>query len=142
MKSNIYELFKSAPTDDAAAIATVLEVEDDQATVVDLGGTPCPVAGHLSQVEALKEGDRVLKIRTATGIVVAGRLRATDEAPAPRLENQDGRLLVEASQSVRLQAGDNWIEVHADGRIVLDGQNITGLAADKVRLLGQTIELG
>jgi hypothetical protein len=43
MKSNIYELFKSAPTDDAA-IATVLEVEDDQATVVDLGGTParCP----------------------------------------------------------------------------------------------------
>ena len=43
---------------------------------------------------------------------------------------------------MRLQAGDNWIEVHADGRIVLDGQNITGLAADKVRLLGQTIELG
>jgi len=141
MKSNIYELFKSAPTDDAA-IATVLEVEDDQATVVDLGGTPCPVTGHLSQVEALKEGDRILTIRTATGIVVAGRLRAWDEASAPRLESQDGRLLVEASQSVRLQAGENWIEVHADGRIVLDGQQITGLAADKVRLLGQTIELG
>jgi hypothetical protein len=49
MKSNIYELFKSAPTD-KAAIAKVLEAEDGQATVVDLGGTPCPVAGHLNQV--------------------------------------------------------------------------------------------
>ena len=96
MKSNIYELFQSAPTDNAA-IATVLEVEDGQATMVDLGGTPCPVAAHLSQVEALKEGDRILTIRTATGIVVAGRLRAGGETAAPRLENQDGRLLVEAS---------------------------------------------
>jgi hypothetical protein len=141
MKSNIYELFKSAPTDDAAAIATVLEVEDDQATVVDLGGTPCPVAGHLSQVEALKARDRVLTVRTDTGVVVTGRLRAEAEAPAPRLEAQDGRLLVEASKSVRLQAGDNWIEVYADGRIELDGQQITGMAEGRMRLQGSTIEL-
>jgi hypothetical protein len=140
MKSNIYELFQSGPTDNAA-IATVLEVEDGQATMVDLGGTPCPVAGHLSQVEALKEGDRILTLRTATGIVVAGRLRATGEAPSPRLEEQDGRLLVEAAQSVRLQAGQNWIEVHADGRIELDGRQITGLAEGRLRLQGSTIEL-
>jgi hypothetical protein len=55
------------------------------------------VPGHLSLVEALKEGDRILAIRTATGIVVVGRLRAGGETAAPRLENQDGRLLVEAS---------------------------------------------
>jgi hypothetical protein len=126
MKSNIYELFQSAPTENSA-IATVLEVEDGMATVVDLSGTPCPVAGHLSQVEALKAGDRVLTVRTDTGVVVTGRLRAGTEAAAPRLEEQDGRLLVEASKSVRLQAGDNWIEVHADGRIELDGIQITGV---------------
>jgi hypothetical protein len=140
MKSNIYELFKSAPTD-KAAIAKVLEAEDGQATVVDLGGTPCPVAGHLSQVEALKEGDRILTIHTPTGIIVAGRLRATNEAPTPRLEEQDGRLLVEAPKSVRLQAGENWIEVHADGRIELDGRQITGMAEGRLRLQGSTIEL-
>jgi hypothetical protein len=83
MKSNIYELFKSAPTD-KAAIAKVLEAEDGQATVVDLGGTPCPV---------------------------------------------------------RLQAGENWIEVHADGRIELDGRQITGMAEGRLRLQGSTIEL-
>jgi hypothetical protein len=140
MKSNIYELFKSAPTDNAA-IATVLEAEDGQATVVHLSGTPCLVAGHLSQVEALKVGDRVLTIRTATGIFVVGRLRATDEAPTPRLEEQDGRLLMEAPKSVRLQAGQNWIEVHADGRIELDGKQISGLAEGRLRLQGSTIEL-
>lgn len=139
MKSNIYELFQSAPTDNTA-IATVLEVENGQATVVDQNGAPFPVAGHLSQVEALKEGDRILTICTATGIIVAGRLRAGNEAAAPRLEKQDGRLLVEASKSVRLQAGENWIEVHADGRIELDGRQITGLAEGCVRLQGSTIE--
>lgn len=140
MKSNIYELFKSAPADNAG-VAIVLEAENGQATVIDLDGTPCPVAGHLSQVEALKEGDRVLTVRTAAGIIVTGRLRAGDEAAAPRLEGKDGRLLVEAPQSVRLQAGETWIEVHADGRIVLDGQQITGLAEGRIRLQGSTIEL-
>ncbi|ABA90060.1 hypothetical protein Pcar_2825 [Syntrophotalea carbinolica DSM 2380] len=140
MKSNICELFKSASIDHAA-IATVLDVEDGLAMVVELGGTPCPVADHLSHVEALKEGDRILTIRIPTGIVVAGRLRAGGEAAAPRLEEKDGRLLVEAPKSVRLQAGDNCIEVHADGRIELDGQQITGLAEGRLRLQGSTIEL-
>lgn len=139
MKSNICEMFQYAT--DNAEVATVQEAEGGQATVVNLGGTPCPVAGHLSQVEALKEGDRILTIRTAKGIVVAGRLRGKDEAPAPRLEEKDGHLLVEAAKSVRLQAGDNWIEVHADGRIELDGQQITGLAEGRLRLQGSTIEL-
>ena len=140
MKSNIYELFQSTPTDNAA-IATVLEVEDSQAIFVDMGGTPCPVSGHLSQVEALKEGDRVMTLRTATGVIIAGRLRAGDETPAPRLQEQDGRLLVEATKSIRLQAGQHRIEVHADGRIELDGQQITGLATGRLRLQGSTIEL-
>jgi hypothetical protein len=140
MTSNIHQLFQSVPTD-KAAIAKVLEAEDGQATVVDLSDTPCPVAGHLSQVEALKVGDRILTILTATGIVVAGRLRAGGEAAAPRLEKQDGRLLVEATKSIRLQAGQHRIEVHADGRIELDGQQITGLATGRLRLQGSTIEL-
>lgn len=140
MKSNICELFQSAPTNNAA-IATVLKVEKGQATVVDLSGNPCPVTGHLNQVESLKEGDRILTIRTTTGIVVAGRLRADNESAAQRLEEKDGCLLLEAPQSIRLQAGQHRIEVHADGRIELDGQQITGLATGRLRLQGSTIEL-
>ncbi len=140
MKSNIQALFQSAPTD-GAGIATVLETENGQATVIDLSGTPCPVAGHLSRVETLKTGDRVLTVRTAAGMIVAGRLRGENESPAPRLEEKDGRLLVEAPKSVRLQAGQNWIEVHDDGRIEFDGQQITGKAEGRLRLQGSTIEL-
>lgn len=140
MKSNIHALFRSA-LDDNAGVATVLEAKAGQAMVIELNGTLCQVAGHMSQVEALKEGDRILTIRTATGIIVVGRLRTGNEAPSPHMEEQDGRLLVEASKSVRLQAGQNWIEVHADGRIELDGQQITGLAEGRLRLKGSTIEL-
>lgn len=139
MKSNIQSLFQSAP--DNAGIAIVLQTENGQAAVIDLSGAPRPVAGHLSQVEVLKEGDRIVTIRTSAGIIVAGRLRGENETPAPRLEEQDGRLVVEAPESVRLQAGDNWIEVHADGRIELDGQQITGKAESLLRLQGPTIEL-
>jgi hypothetical protein len=140
MKSNIQALFQSAPAD-GAGIATVLETEEGQATVIDLSGTPCPVAGHLSGVETLKTGDRVLTVRTAAGMIVAGRLRGENESPAPRLEEKDGRLLVESPESVRLQAGQNWIAVHADGRIELDGKQITGQAEDRLRLQGSIIEL-
>jgi hypothetical protein len=138
--SHIQALFQSAPAG-SAGVATVTDARDGQAVTIDLSGTPIPVAGHLSQVEALHTGDRVLTLRTEAGVIVAGRLRAANEAPAPRLEAADGRLRLEAPESVRLQAGDHRIEVHADGRIEIDGRLITGHARERIRLQGATIEL-
>lgn len=140
MTSNIHQLFQSVPTD-SIGMANVLEAKNGQATMINLDGVSYPVTAHLSQVEMLKTGDRVMTIRTATEVIVAGRLRAGDESPAPRLEERDGHLLVEAPTSIRLQAGQNRIEVHADGRILLDGKQITGLASGRMRLQGSTIEL-
>jgi len=140
MTSNIQALFQSA-TDGSAGIATVVETKDGQAVTIDSCGTSYPVVGHLSQVESLAVGDRVLVFRTDAGMIVAGRLRAIGEAPAPRLEATDGRLLVEAANSVRLQAGKNRIEVHADGRIELDGQRISGQAAGQIQLSSAEIKL-
>lgn len=140
MTSTIHQLFQSVPTD-RIAIASVLEAENGQATMINLDGTSYPVTAHLSQVEMLKIGDRVMTIHSTTGVIIAGRLRAGDETTAPRLQEQDGRLLVEATKSIRLQAGQHRIEVHADGRIELDGQQITGLATGRLRLQGSTIEL-
>lgn len=141
MTSKIHPLFPCA-ANGTTAIAIVLEARHGQATVVTLDGTPCPVAGHLSQVEALQIGDRVLTIRTDTGIIVAGRLRVPGRTCAPRIEEQDGFLIVEATRGVRLKAGENRIEVHADGRIELNGKQVAVMATDRARILGQTIELG
>lgn len=145
MTSKIHPLFPCSATNATAiaiAIAIVLEAYHGQAMVVTRDGTPCPVAGHLSQVEALQPGDRVLTIRTDIGIIVTGRLRGSDESPTPRIEEQDGYLIVEATRGVRLKAGDNRIEVHADGRIALNGKQVAVMATDRARILGQTIELG
>jgi hypothetical protein len=113
-KSKIRALFPSKH-DESTGIATVIEVKGGRAATVNLDGTLCPVDGHLSQVEPLEIGDRVLIVPTEEGAIVAGRLRAEGEAHAPRLEVQDGHLLVEATRSIRLQVGQNRIEVHPDG---------------------------
>lgn len=140
MTSNIQALFQSEPAG-IAGVATVIETKDGQAVTIDLSGTSWPVAGHLSQVEVLAVGDRVVTFRTDAGMIVAGRLRAEDEAPAPRLVAADGRLRVEAAETVRLQAGSTRIEVHADGRIELDGRRISGRAAGQIQLSGAEIKL-
>ena len=121
--SEIRVLFPSKPAENPG-IATVIEVKGGRATTVNLDGTLCPVEGHLSQVEPLEIGDRVLIVPTEEGAIVAGRLKAEGEARAPRLEIRNGHLLVEATKSIRLQVGQNRIEVHPDG----------------VRLQGPTIE--
>jgi len=140
MKANIIELFQTT-TPDTAGIATVTTIEAGHAVEIDFEGVYCPVAGHLSQVEALKVGDRVLILQVPIGLVIAGRLRSPTEIPAPRLETQDGRLIIEAAQSVRLQAGQSSIEVHGDGRIQIDSRQITGQATGHIGLQSPTIEL-
>lgn len=138
--NNLHPLFDPTLTDNAA-IATVVEAENGQATLVNLGGEHLPVAGHLSGVEALHAEDRVLTLRTGDGIIVAGRLRTQGEAPAPRLGTRDGHLVLEAARSVSLKAGDNRVEVHADGHIELNGRRITGHASGPVQLTGAIIKL-
>lgn len=140
MPSKIHPLFPSV-ANDQIAVAIVVEARNGQATMVHRGNTPGPVAGHLSQVEPLKTGDRVLTVRTDMGLIVAGRLRGPDESCAPRIEEMDGCLLLKGTHSVRLQAGENRIEVHADGRIELDGRQISGMAEGRLRLQGSSIEL-
>ena len=140
MKTNIIELFQPT-TSDTTGIATVTTVKGGHAVEIDSEGVCCPVAGHLSQVEALKVGDQVIILKVPMGLVIAGRLRSPTEIPAPRLEAQKGRLILEAAQSVCLQAGQSSIEVHADGRIQIDGRQITGQATGHIGLHSPTIEL-
>ncbi len=140
MKANIIELFQTT-TPDTTGIATVTTVKDGHAVEIDFEGVCCPVAGHLSQVEALKVGDRVLILKVTMGLVIAGRLRSPTAIPAPRLEAQKGRLILEAAQSVCLQAGQSMIEVHADGRIQIYGRQITGQATGNIGLHSPIIKL-
>ncbi len=140
--TRIYQVAE-APTE-RTCIATVAEVEAGEALkVAGLPGQPGPVAvsGHFSEVPPLREGDRVAVMLTGGGPIVMSRLRVRGEQPAPLVQCEDGRLLVNAENGICLQCGESRIELTADGRIWVDGQEIYSLAAGRMRLQGSVIEL-
>ena len=122
-------------------IARVVDTCRGEATHVDLWGEVLPVCAHLQHVELLQPQDQVLLVETDQGWIVCGRLRPPGATPQPRQEQTNGRLTLQADQAVCLQAGDNRLEIQADGAILLDGEQITAIARSRIRLQGATIEL-
>lgn len=127
--------------DNQPQLALVTKAQAGLAINVSVTGVEHRVAGHLSQVEPLQVGDQVLVTATELSMIIIGRLRQNNEYPAPRQQQQDGLLTLEAEQSLCLRAGQSRIEVHADGRIVINGKNILQIANGPLKLQGATIEL-
>lgn len=123
-------------------IAAVAAVEQGQALSLILAdGRIRDVLAHLSEVPVLKSGDRVLVQEVAEGLIVTGRLRAPEEGPRPLVRDASGRLVLESSASVCLQAGAACIELTPDGRIRVDGKEIYSIASGRLRLQGATVEI-
>lgn len=144
MSGKLRQLHETKEWGAGSAPARVVKTEEGEARLVMLEGetVSSPIAGHLCDAPLLKPGDRVLVSRTAGGIILLGRLRSPGERPRPRLEEDaDGRLLVEAAGGICLQVGEARLEITPDGRIRVDGKEIYGLAAGRLRLQGALIEL-
>ena len=125
-----------------ACLAQVAAVEKGLARTLTLrDGETVDVFAHLSEVPLLRVGDRVLVQILAEGAVVTGRLRQPGDAPAPLLRQSDGRLEIEAAGGLCLQTGAARVELTPDGRIWIDGTEVTHIASGSMRLLGATIEL-
>ena len=127
--------------DSQAQLALVTKAQAGLAINVSITGVEHRVSGHLSQVEHLQVGDQVLVTPTELGMIIIGRLRQNNEYPLPRQQQQDGNLSLEADQSLSLRAGQSRIEIHADGRIVINGKNILQIANGPLKLQGATIAL-
>lgn len=125
------------------AVGTVGECHNGEAIKVSPAvGEPLMVTGHLASVPVLREGDSVLFVTTpAGGCIVVGRLRAFGEAPAAQVAEQDGVVELNSRRSLRLQVGDSWLELAADGAIRIDGREISAFAQGRFSLHGATIEL-
>lgn len=132
-------------TESDSVLARVIEVEEGEARSVELEGTSvtAEVIGHLCDVPLLQAGDRVLVNRTSAGVVILGRLRSPGERPRPRLEEDaEGRLLVEAAGGICLRVGEARLEIAADGKVHLDGREVSTFSSGRVIVKGVTIELG
>lgn len=123
-------------------IAGVAAEEKGQALTLLLGdGRIREVFAHLSEVPVLKSGDRVLVQEVAEGLVITGRLRAPEEGPRPLVRDASGRIVLDSTAGVRLQAGEACIELTPDGRIHVDGKEIYSIASGRMRLQGTTVEI-
>jgi hypothetical protein len=141
MPSNISPLFppRTAPT---SALVQVAEAAQGEARMLQSAeGRRCRVAGHLSHVPALAEGDWVLVSYVGDEAVVCGRLRGVGEALPGVLTQHDGVVELEAGTSLRLAAGKSIIELRADGRISIDGREVYTFGEQRVAVQGSTIEL-
>lgn len=124
----------------------ILEVLDAQAGAASrlrdpATGACLQVAGHLDCAAALKPGDLACVAATAEGVVVLGRLRAANEAPAALPRETGGRVEIAAQHSVLIRAGASRVEIRADGSIRLDGREVHQVAEGRLSLLGATVEI-
>ena len=121
-------------------IAQVVNAEAGQALTISLSNRIHRVAGHLSQVDSLQQGDRVLVSKTDCGYVITGRLRNPLESIPLRLMMENGTLTLAADQAVCLKTGNSRIEIQADGTILLNCNRIHSHAHDKMCFESATIE--
>ncbi len=122
-------------------LALVTEAVDGHAYRVSLEGESLSVCGHLSQVDYLQCSDQVLVTSTPSGVIIVGRLRCQNEQPQPPATEIPEQLQLEAQQSICLKTAKSRIEIHGDGKILIDGQHIVQQAAGPVKMQGATIEL-
>ncbi len=126
-------------------LATVVEAHAGLAAVVapaERPGRTWRVVDHADGVPVLSEGDRVLVLPVAQGAIVTHRLRDRNARPAATVEvAEDGTLEIATDGAIRLRTRNATIELCADGRILIDGQEILSSARRVHRIQGRTIEL-
>lgn len=124
-------------------LATVAEEQSGLAQrVTDLEtGTTEPVIAHISGVPALEAGDTVAITRYPQGLIVTGRLRAMNEAPAGVIEDAEGRVTIPAGRDMTFQVGRSSLHLSADGVITIDGRTVHTLGDERVRLDSPSLEL-
>ena len=122
-------------------VAIVTEVVDGQACQVSLNGERLTVCAHLHHVDYLQCGDQVLICSSLSGVIIVGRLRTQDEQPEPPSAAIPEQLELEARQSVCLKTANGRIEIHGDGKILINGRQIVQQAEGPLKLQGAKIEL-
>ncbi len=132
------------PQQGAAAprIADVAEAENGEARALRLGREEFPVIAHADGVPPLRAGDRVVFLATGDGVIVTHRLRAPGARPARGFTvRPDGSLIIDASEGITLATGHATIELRADGRIMVDGREISSRSEGLQALYGHPVKI-
>ncbi|MFV1992449.1 MAG: hypothetical protein ACC635_00980 [Acidiferrobacterales bacterium] len=126
-------------------IAIVHQLNSEGSIFVLLENRILPVVGYLTIIPGivpkLKPGQQVLVLETGQGVGILGCWQAAGEQTKAHIDLQNGNLRLDATESITLKTGASSIEVHANGKIRVDGKDIYSIAEGPLRLQGSIIEL-
>jgi hypothetical protein len=124
-------------------VATVSEVFRGEATHVVILGEMIPIAviAHATSVPWLEQDDQVLISLTPQGAILTHRLRRPQETPSVGFDIRDGVAHLDKVRAIQLKAGKSTLELNADGRIRLDGNEIVSWAEHRIACCAATIEI-
>ncbi len=143
MKHNIKPIEQNPQRDTTAPrIADVAEAENGEARALLLGGEEFPVIAHADGVPPLRVGDRVVFLATDDGVIVTHRLRAPGERPTRGFTvRPDGSLSIDTHGGITLATDHATIELRADGRIMVDGREISSRSEGLQALYGHPVKI-
>jgi len=86
-------------------------------------------------------GDSVLVQHTLQGWIVIAQLAGNDDSPAALMTDHDGHVKVNGAKSVTLSTEKGTIEVHNDGKIVLNATELNANSERDLTIAGWPIRL-
>lgn len=124
-------------------VARVFQVSHGEATQVVIQGETrlLAVLAHATSVPWLELDDQVLVSQTPQGIIVTHRLRRPLETPSVGFDLRDGVAYLDKVRAIQLKAGKSTLELNADGRIRLDGNEILSWAEHRISQCAATVEI-
>jgi hypothetical protein len=131
------------PATSQTLLARVTEATDGEArqVIIDGATTPLEILAHATSVPWLEQDDQVLISLTPQGAILTHRLRRPHETPTVGFDIRDGVAHLDKVRAIQLKAGKSVLELHADGRIRLDGKEIVSWAEHRIASCAATIEI-
>jgi hypothetical protein len=125
-------------------LAEVLEVREGEAVNLRIEGRerPIPAIRHLSRVSDLRAGDTVTLLWSDIGAIVSGRLlREGERPPLPLPTESEEAIELTLDRPFHIRVGASQLVMHPDGRILINGREVTTNAEESLNLSGPRIDI-
>jgi hypothetical protein len=127
-----------------SGVAQVQEVRDGEAVNLSIEGSETPIVAlqHLSHVSGLREGDTVTLLWSDVGAIITGRLlREGEHPPMPLPAGSEEAIELTLDRPFHIRVGASRLVMHPDGRILINGREVTTDAEETLRLSGPRIDI-
>lgn len=125
-------------------LATVLSVDSlgrIESVALTARDTKQQIIAQAKHITCATENDSVLVQHTLQGLIVIALLASKDDSPAAYLSDRNGHVNVRGAKSVTLSTARGTIEVHENGKIVLDATELSACSERDFTIAGWPIRL-